>query len=68
MAALKQSLGQTAEKVPKATLPQKPAKAARKKAAPDVRQQPGLKLAIKGGKSKADEKVEQPQKPARRRA
>src|SRR4051794_34913852 len=68
MAALKQSLGQTAEKAPQSTKPQKPVKAARKKAGPDIRQQPGLKLPIKGGKPKAEAKVEAPLKSARKRA
>ncbi|MFL5288702.1 MAG: hypothetical protein ACJ8AW_49055 [Rhodopila sp.] len=68
MATLKQSLGHTAEKTLRPVQPQKPAKAARKKADPDVRQQPGLKLPIKGGKPKVEAKVEAPLKLARKRA
>src|SRR4051794_30025513 len=74
MAALKQSLGQAEDRVTPsaASLPspplKKPGKATRKKAAPDVRRQPGLKLPIKGGKPKVEAKVEAPLKSARKRA
>jgi DNA end-binding protein Ku len=62
MAALKKSLGQTVDE-PKETVAVKSAPALKKKKSPspeDVRRQPGLKLAIKGGKTEAAEEAAKP--------
>jgi DNA end-binding protein Ku len=59
MAALKKSLGQTVEEPKAAAAAAKSAPAPKKKKSPsadDVRRQPGLKLAIKGGKTEAAER------------
>ena len=66
MAALKKSLGQTVDE-PKETVAARSAPAPKKKKSPlpdDVRRQPGLKLAIKGGKTEAPEEAAKPSQAA----
>ena len=69
MAALRQSLGEPMKPVAVATTAKAPAKRAQR-AAEEQRQQPGLKLPIKGGgkKAKAAEPVAEPASRSRRRA
>ena len=66
MAALKKSLGQAVDE-PKAVPAAKSAPAPKKKKSPspdEVRRQPGLKLAITGGKAEAAEETAKPSQAA----
>jgi DNA end-binding protein Ku len=67
MAALKKSLGQTVNEPQETAAAAKSAPAPKKKKSPspdDVRRQPGLKLAIKGGKTEAAEDTAKPSQAA----